>query len=261
MLIVISPAKKLDTGSWQWPSHYPATSQPQQLDAARELIGQLQQLSPAQVGGLMKLSDKLAALNYERFQAWAEPLTNSNAQPALFAFQGDVYQGLDAGQLSAAELEWAQRHLRILSGLYGVLRPLDLMLPYRLEMGTKFNNRRGADLYQFWGDAITEQLNDTLAKQATPIAVNLASNEYFRSVKPALLNGELITPQFYDRKGEHYKIISFYAKRARGAMAAYIIKNRCRASADLLDFDCDGYRYNAAMSSPGKPAFCRDSAH
>lgn len=260
MLIVISPAKKLDSRGWQWPSDYPAVSQPQQLDDTRELIAQLQHLSPADVAGLMKLSDKLAALNYERFQAWSEPLTSSNAQPALFAFQGDVYQGLDAAQLSAADLEWAQQHLRILSGLYGVLRPLDLMLPYRLEMGTKFNNQRGTDLYQFWGATITEQLNRTLAEQSTPITVNLASNEYFRSVKPAQLNGELITPQFYDRKGEHYKIISFYAKRARGAMAAYIIKNRCSAAADLLNFAADGYRYNAAMSGPGKPAFCRDSA-
>ena len=258
MLIVISPAKKLDSGNRDWPPHYPPLSQPQQLAEARQLIAELQQLSPAEVGGLMKLSDKLAALNYSRFQQWAEPLTPSSAQPALFAFQGDVYQGLNAQQLSVADLHWAQQHLRILSGLYGVLRPLDLMLPYRLEMGTKFTTARGTDLYQFWGDSITAQLNDSLAEQAQPLVVNLASNEYFRAVKPAHLQAEVVTPQFYDRKNGQYKIISFYAKRARGAMAAFIIQNRCRDSAELNAFDADGYRYHTALSSPQKPAFCRE---
>ncbi|MDC0403480.1 peroxide stress protein YaaA [Porticoccaceae bacterium] len=258
MLILISPAKKLDSHPDPWPEKFPATTQPQMLDASRELINQLQQLTPAEVGGLMKLSDKLATLNFERFQTWSEPFTHNNAQPALFAFQGDVYQGLDANQLSAEELQWAQQHLRILSGLYGVLRPLDLMQPYRLEMGTKFANHRGSNLYQFWGDAITAQLNQTCAETQHGVVVNLASNEYFSAVKPAQLDGELITPQFYDRKNGEYKIISFYAKRARGSMAAHIIKNRLTESQQLLDFDLDGYRYSDAMSKPGKPAFCRD---
>lgn len=263
MLMVISPAKKLDSGDWRWPTERPAPTQPQLLDQAQQLIDQLQMLTPAEVGGLMTLSDKLAALNYGRFQSWGQPFNRDNAQPALFAFQGDVYQGLDAASLSGDDLEFAQRHLRILSGLYGVLRPLDLMQPYRLEMGTKFANSRGSDLYQFWGEQITTALNRTLAEQAnqsqaSKSVVNLASNEYFRSVKTAQLDGQLITPQFYDRKNGEYKIISFYAKRARGAMAAYVVQNRLNDPAQLLDFDRDGYCYNPAMSSADKPAFCRD---
>ncbi len=260
MLMVISPAKKLDSGACPWPAERPAPTQPVLLDHAQQLIDQLQRLSPAEVGGLMKLSDSLATLNFERFQTWAQPFDDANAQPALFAFQGDVYQGLDADSLSGAELDYAQRHLRILSGLYGVLRPLDLMQPYRLEMGTKFANSRGADLYQFWGDQITAELNSALAEQRDKTVVNLASNEYFRSVKSGQLDGRLITPQFYDRKNGDYKIISFYAKRARGAMAAFIIKQQPSDPEQLLDFDSDGYRYNPAMSSADKPAFCRDPA-
>lgn len=260
MLMVISPAKKLDSGTTPWPPERPAPTQPLLLDHAQQLIDQLQRLSPAEVAGLMKLSDSLAALNFERFQAWAQPFDPTNAQPALFAFQGDVYQGLDADVLSSDQLEYAQRHLRILSGLYGVLRPLDLMQPYRLEMGTKFANSRGADLYQFWGDLITAELNTALAEQTDKTVVNLASNEYFRSVKPSQLDGQLITPQFYDRKNGEYKIISFYAKRARGAMAAFIIKRQPSGPQQLLDFNSDGYHYNAAMSSANKPAFCREPA-
>jgi cytoplasmic iron level regulating protein YaaA (DUF328/UPF0246 family) len=206
----------------------------------------------------MGLSDSLGALNYERFQAWSRPFNEGNAKPAILAFKGDVYQGLDAESMTSKQLDWAQDHLRILSGLYGLLRPLDLMQPYRLEMGTKFANERGKDLYQFWGDIITGEINTALAATASPVLLNLASNEYFKSVQQKNIDGRIITPVFMDKKGDKYKIISFYAKKARGLMSAFIIKNKITAVEGIKKFDVDGYVYNEAMSEGDSWVFTRD---
>ncbi|MGB2044236.1 MAG: peroxide stress protein YaaA [Porticoccaceae bacterium] len=253
MLIVISPAKKLDFT----PVTAPNPSQPQMLDHAAELLESLKALSPQDVCGLMGLSDSLGALNYERFQAWQRPFTADNAKPAVLAFKGDVYQGLDAETMTDDQLTWAQDHLRILSGLYGLLRPMDLMQPYRLEMGTKFANQRGKDLYAFWGSIITDEINKLLATSSSPVLVNLASNEYFKSIQHKDISGRIITPVFMDKKDDKYKIISFYAKKARGLMSAYIIKNKISAVEGIKQFDSDGYSYNAAMSEGDSWVFTR----
>jgi cytoplasmic iron level regulating protein YaaA (DUF328/UPF0246 family) len=250
MLIVISPAKKLDYAS---SIEAPLLTQPALLDHAEELSQGLKKLAPQDVSSLMGLSDKLGALNYERFQEWQTPFNANNARPAVLAFKGDVYQGLDADSMSAEDLTWAQEHLRILSGLYGVLRPLDLMQAYRLEMGTKLANPRGADLYQFWGDIITAELN----KIGTDVLVNLASNEYFKSVRQKDVAARIVTPVFMDKKDDKYKIISFYAKKARGLMSRYIIQNRITDVEKLKGFDIDGYQYSAALSEQDQLVFVR----
>ena len=257
MLTIISPAKKLD---YSQPIETQAFTQPLLLEHSEQLIKDLQRLSPEEVCSLMGLSDKLGALNYERFQEWQTPFSIDNAKQAVLAFKGDVYQGLDADNMNAEELGWAQDNLRILSGLYGLLRPLDLMQPYRLEMGTKFVNQRGANLYQFWGDIITDQLNKLFPASAKSVLVNLASNEYFKSVQPKNINAEIITPVFMDQKGDKYKIISFFAKRARGLMSAFIIKNKITDAEQLKTFNVDGYSFNAAMSDGNKWVFCRAEA-
>jgi cytoplasmic iron level regulating protein YaaA (DUF328/UPF0246 family) len=254
MLIVISPAKKLDFA----PVATANPSQPQLLDHASELLDGLKVLSPQDVCALMGLSDSLGALNYERFQAWERPFTKENAKPAILAFKGDVYQGLEADSMTESQLAWAQDHLRILSGLYGLLRPMDLMQPYRLEMGTKFANQRGKDLYAFWGSIITDEINKLLATSPSPVLLNLASNEYFKSVQHKDIDGRIITPIFMDKKGDKYKIVSFYAKKARGLMSAYIIKNKISVAEGIKDFDVDGYSYNAAMSEGDNWVFTRD---
>ena len=255
MLIVISPAKKLDyTGS----VNAPLTTQPELLDHSQELLQGLKALAPQDVSSLMSLSDKLGALNYERFQEWQTPFTKDNARPAVLAFKGDVYQGLDADSMSDEDLRWAQDHMRILSGLYGLLRPLDLMQAYRLEMGTKFANSRGADLYKFWGDIITNELNKAESKAEPSVLVNLASNEYFKSVHKKDLSARIITPVFMDKKNDKYKIISFYAKKARGLMSRYIIRNRITEVEQIKCFDSDGYSYNAALSEADQWVFVRD---
>jgi cytoplasmic iron level regulating protein YaaA (DUF328/UPF0246 family) len=251
MLIVISPAKKLDYTS---SVKDPLSTQPELLDHSKELLQGLKALAPQDVSSLMSLSDKLGALNFERFQEWRTPFTEDNARPAVLAFKGDVYQGLDADNMSDEDLRWAQDHLRILSGLYGLLRPLDLMQAYRLEMGTKFANPRGANLYQFWGDIITAELNKT----QTSVLVNLASNEYFKSVHKKDIAARIITPVFMDKKNDSYKIISFYAKKARGLMSNYIIKNRITEVEQIKDFDTDGYSFNAALSEADQWVFVRD---
>ena len=254
MLTVISPAKKLDYSSTVEPQ---AHTQPELLSHAKELLKGLKTLSPQDVCALMGLSDKLGALNYERFQAWRTPFNEKNARQAVLAFKGDVYQGLDAQSMSAGELAWAQDNLRILSGLYGLLRPLDLMQPYRLEMGTKYSNARGNDLYKFWGTIIiTDEINKVLVGK-TPVLLNLASNEYFKSVQTKDIKGQIISPQFMDKKDDKYKIISFYAKKARGLMSAYIIKNKITNVEKIKGFDSDGYSYNAAMSEGDKWVFTR----
>ena len=201
MLTIISPAKKLDY-SESAESH--RHSQPLLLKHSEELLNELRELSPEDICSLMSLSDKLGALNFERFQEWQMPFTPDNAKQAVLAFKGDVYQGLDADNMSTDELNFAQDNLRILSGLYGLLRPLDLMQPYRLEMGTKFANQRGANLYEFWGSIITDELNKLLASQKDSVLVNLASNEYFKSVQPKDLEAEIITPVFMDQKNDKY---------------------------------------------------------
>lgn len=257
MLTIISPAKKLD---YSQPANTQAFTQPLLLEHSEQLIKDLQRLSPEEVCSLMGLSDKLGALNYERFQEWQTPFSTDNAKQAVLAFKGDVYQGLDADNMNADELNWAQDNLRILSGLYGLLRPLDLMQPYRLEMGTKFANQRGANLYQFWGEIITDQLNKLFPASAKSVLVNLASNEYFKSVQPKNINAEIITPVFMDQKGDKYKIISFFAKRARGLMSAFIIKNKITDAEQLKTFNVDGYSFNSAMSDGNKWVFCRAEA-
>jgi cytoplasmic iron level regulating protein YaaA (DUF328/UPF0246 family) len=255
MLIVISPAKKLDYSS---PVTAKNHSQPALLDHSAELLQGLKKLSPQDVCALMGLSDNLGALNYERFQAWDRPFTEDNAKPAVLAFKGDVYKGLDADSMTEKQLEWAQGHLRILSGLYGLLRPMDLMQPYRLEMGTKFANQRGKDLYQFWGNIITDEINSLLSNAKSPVLLNLASNEYFKSVQQKNIAGRIVTPVFMDKKGDKYKIISFYAKKARGLMSAFIIKNKITAVDGIKKFNVDGYSFNSAMTDGDSWVFTRD---
>lgn len=256
MLIVVSPAKNLD---FDTPVPTTEHSKAALLDDAQALIEQLQPLAPQDVSALMHISDKLGVLNYDRFQQWQRPFTNKNARQAVLAFKGDVYVGLDAYQFNDDDFAFAQQHLRILSGLYGLLRPLDLMQAYRLEMGTKFTNNRGKDLYTFWGDTITQHLNKQLKSLSTDTVINLASTEYFKSVKPKLLNANIITPIFKDEKNGTLKIISFYAKKARGRMSAYIIKNKLTNPEQLKAFDWDGYRFNPAMSSADKWVFTRSA--
>lgn len=254
MLLVISPAKNLD---YETPAKTKQKSEPDFLDDAQELIDDLRELAPQDISKLMSISDKLGVLNYDRYQQWTTPFTEDNAKQAVLAFNGDVYTGLDANSFKADEYKFAQKHLRILSGLYGLLRPLDLMQPYRLEMGTKFANQRGKDLYQFWGETITEALNKQLKTLKSEALINLASNEYFKSVKAKSLNAEIITPVFKDWKGDKYKIISFYAKKARGLMAAYIIKNKLTEAEQIKGFDSEGYSFNEAMSTSKEWVFTR----
>ena len=257
MLMVISPAKTLD---YQTP---PATARftlPQYLDHSQELIEQLRELSPQQIGELMHLSDKLSGLNAARFGSWTPAFTPENAKQALLAFKGDVYTGLNAVDFSEADFDYAQTHLRMLSGLYGLLRPLDLMMPYRLEMGTKLANARGKDLYAFWGTRISEWLNEALAEQGDDVLLNLASNEYFSAVKRSALNARIINTDFKDLKNGQYKIISFYAKKARGLMARYVIKERLQDPAGLKDFNAQGYRFSSEHSKADSLVFLRDHA-
>jgi cytoplasmic iron level regulating protein YaaA (DUF328/UPF0246 family) len=254
MLIVLSPAKSLDYSS---PVKTRKHSQPTFLDDAENLVGTLREFSPDGLSELMNISPKLGELNVERYANWQKPFNTRNARQAIFAFTGDVYVGLDIDTFDAADLDFAQKHLRILSGLYGVLRPLDLMQAYRLEMGTSLETGAGRNLYEFWGTRITEALNETLGKRKHPVLINLASNEYFRSVKEKALNADVITPVFKDYKNGQYKVISFFAKKARGMMAAWIIRNRVTDPDRLPDFDMAGYRYSASESTPGKPVFLR----
>ncbi|GAB3011188.1 peroxide stress protein YaaA [Bowmanella dokdonensis] len=255
MLIVLSPAKNLDYDN---PPPLSEFTQPDLLDQAQQLIKVCRDLSPAQVGSLMHISDKLAHLNVERYHNWSQPFNRENAKQAVLAFNGDVYAGLQASSLSSQDLHYAQSHLRILSGLYGLLRPLDLVQPYRLEMGTKLVNPQGRDLYEFWGELITDKLNQAMAEQGDNILINLASNEYFKSVKPDKLDGTIITPVFKDCKKGQYKVISFFAKKARGMMARYIIENRLSEVRDLQSFSAAGYVYSQEQSTAAQPVFLRE---
>ena len=255
MLMVISPAKDLDFTSEVAPQNWTMADM---LSDAAELVKVCQALTPAQLGSLMDISDKLAGLNAARFGSWQLPFTPENARAAIFAFNGDVYQGLQAQSLTSAELSYAQQHLRILSGLYGVLRPLDLMQAYRLEMGTSLTNPRGKDLYQFWGDKITAALNEQLELLDASCLLNLASQEYFKAVKPRLLTRPLINVSFKDQKNGQYKIISFFAKKARGLMARYVITEQVQTVAQLKAFDLDRYYFSAADSTDNHLVFLRD---
>jgi len=254
MIFVLSPAKTLD---YQTPPTTRSHTEPEFLDQSAQLIALLRRLSPADVAALMDISDPLAALNVARYDAWSLPFTPANAKQAVLAFDGDVYDGLRAPDLRKADLDYAQKHLRILSGLYGLLRPLDLMQPYRLEMGTKLANPRGKDLYAFWGERQTDALNALLARQKNKVLVNLASEEYFRSVKPKRLAGRLLTPGFEEWKGGRYKIVSFFAKKARGLMARYAIVNRIDTPEGLQGFDCEGYAFDRKASNDDTFVFRR----
>jgi cytoplasmic iron level regulating protein YaaA (DUF328/UPF0246 family) len=257
MLMVISPAKTLD---FEAPPTTERFTQPQYLDHSQELITQLRELTPAQISELMHLSDKLAGLNAARFGSWTPAFTPKNAKQALLAFKGDVYTGLAAETLAEADLDYAQRHLRMLSGLYGLLRPLDLMQPYRLEMGTKLANARGKDLYAFWGERISEWLNEALAEQGDDVLLNLASNEYFSAVKRPALKARVIDTEFRDQKNGQYKIISFYAKKARGMMSRFVISERIDNPEHLKQFDVQGYRYSKDLSKTDKLVFLREES-
>ncbi len=254
MLFLLSPAKSLD---YDTPATTDRHTLPQFIDESAALIEVLQPYTPAQIASLMDLSDALATLNVARYGAWSRTFSADNSKQAVLAFNGDVYEGLDAGSLSQADLDWAQTHVGILSGLYGILRPLDWMQPYRLEMGTKLPNPRGKDLYAWWGDTLAEYLNQQLAEQGDNVIVNLASQEYFKSVKRKALKARVVECVFEDWKAGKWKIISFHAKRARGLMARYAITHRAKKPADLLGFDLEGYAYDAAVSEPDRLVFRR----
>jgi len=252
MLIVLSPAKSLDLDT---PPTTDRRTTPQFIDRAAELIRVLKEFSPAEVGALMSISDPLAVLNVTRYASWHPD--HGEARQAVMSFDGDVYTGLDARSLDAGALGYVQDHVRILSGLYGVLRPLDQMHPYRLEMGTRLANRRGKDLYAFWGELVTGALNEALAANGASALVNLASEEYFKSVKPKLLSVPLVVPVFEDWKNGRYKIISFFAKRARGMMARYAAQQRITDPQALKAFDIDGYAFDESVSTEKKWVFRR----
>ena len=255
MLIVVSPAKTLDYDS---PLATESFTQPELTDHSAELIEVCRELTPAQIASLMKVSDKIAGLNAARFAEWQPEFTMENARQAILAFKGDVYTGLAAETMNDEQFAYAQQHLRMLSGLYGLLRPLDLMQPYRLEMGTKLDNPRGTNLYQFWGSIITDKVNQALAEQGDDILINLASNEYFKAVKPKQVAGKIITPVFKDCKNGTYKVISFYAKKARGMMARYIIDNQVDSVEKLQQFDTAGYYFVPAESTATELVFKRE---
>lgn len=254
MLSVISPAKKLD---FDTPATTGQVTQPDFLDHSETLIGIMREYSPQQLSELMKVSDRIAGLNVARFADWQRPFTADNAKPAAQAFQGDVYVGLEAESFSDDDNDYAQSHLRILSGLYGLLRPLDLIQPYRLEMGTRVANPRGADLYAYWKDELTAALASAIDDSGSQELINLASNEYFKAVDAKRLGARIITPVFKDEKNGQYKIISFYAKKARGLMAGWIIRERINSPEALSGFDVAGYRFSASESSDDTLVFCR----
>ncbi|WP_319420202.1 peroxide stress protein YaaA [Pleurocapsa sp. FMAR1] len=259
MLILISPAKTLD---FETPASVEYFSQPYFLADTEVLVEQLRQLSAPEISSLMKISDKLGELNASRYQTWQPSFDHTTAKQALLAFQGDVYQGMAVDNFNQQDFDFAQEHLRILSGLYGLLKPLDLIQPYRLEMGTKLTHSKLKDLsvntlYEFWQDKLTLAINQQLEQLNLKTVINLASDEYFKAVKPKLLKGDIITPVFKDWKQGKYKIISFYAKKARGMMAAYIIKNKLQNTQDLKNFSEAGYGYNDELSDRQNLVFTR----
>jgi UPF0246 protein NGK_0633 len=255
MFFVLSPAKNLNEKD---PSPVSSFTLPDLLPEAEILMQELRQLAPQQIAELMHVSDKIALLNAERNAAWHTPFTPENAKQAVFMFNGDVYEGIAADTLKPEQIDYLQQHVRLLSGLYGVLRPLDLMQPCRLEMGTAFANTRGKNLYEFWGDKITDLLNQTLKQTDSDVLINLASQEYFKSVNTKKLNARLITPIFKDEKNGKYKIISFYAKRARGLMVRYAAEHSITEPEMLKNFDYEGYSFNEAASNEAEWVFMRE---
>ena len=255
-MFLLSPAKALD---YETPPHVSTHSQPLFVRQATQLIGLLREKSPQEIATLMDLSDPLAGLNVARYHAWTPSFTTQNAKPAVLAFNGDVYEGLDARSLSEQDLAWAQDHVCILSGLYGVLRPMDLMQPYRLEMGTRLATPKGKNLYQFWGTQIADYLNQRAAADASPLIVNLASEEYFKSVDRKALKPDVVTCVFEELKAGQYKVISFMAKRARGLMVRYAIAHRATGVDELKGFDLEGYAFVPAASEDHRLVFRRDA--
>ncbi|NML14108.1 peroxide stress protein YaaA [Azohydromonas caseinilytica] len=258
MLFLLSPSKALDYDTPTPPAVLERATLPAFIDEAAALVELLKTRTPAEISALMDLSSPLAALNVARYGAWSTTFDDDNSKPAVLAFDGDVYDGLDAKTLGAEDLDWAQRHLAILSGLYGVLRPLDRLQPYRLEMGTRLANPRGKDLYAWWGTRIAEHLRAQLAQDAQPVLVNLASQEYFKAVdRKALAGTRIVECVFEDWKGSGYKVVSFWAKRARGLMARWAIEQRAARVEALREFDSDGYRFDAAASTTERLVFRR----
>lgn len=257
MIAVISPAKTLD-----YESRCPSvpTTEPDFLDDSESLIKTLRRKRRPELQALMSISENLADLNYTRYKEWERPFNEDNARPALLAFKGDVYTGFTLDEYTRHDFNFAQKHLRILSGLYGLLRPLDLMQPYRLEMGTSLKTARGKDLYAFWDQKITHALNEAIAESKSKVLVNLASNEYYRSVDESALDAEVVTPVFKDQKNGSYKIISFFAKKARGQMCDFMIRNRIKKPEGLKDFTTDGYAFNESLSEGNTWVFTRDEA-
>ncbi len=255
MLALISPAKTLD-----YESALPTDEHtlPRLLEHSQELIDFCRKLSASEIASLMSVSEKIAQLNTARFQDWTPEFNFGNARQAIFAFKGDVYTGLDAYSLKHNNLNFAQQHLRMLSGLYGLLRPLDLMMPYRLEMGTKLQNSRGHNLYEFWGDLITQQINQELTEHQHNYLINLASDEYYKAVQENKIQAAIIKPIFLDQKNGKYKIISFYAKKARGLMARFIIENQLTKPEDFKAFNSEGYYLDTVNSSAKELIFKRD---
>lgn len=258
MYFVLSPAKKLNE------RHDAPTRQhtlPELLDQSQLLINILKTMAPHDIASMIGISDKLALLNTERFQNWHLPFTEANAKQAVYLFNGDVYEGLNAQQLSATALNYLQTHAGILSGLYGLLRPLDLIQPYRLEMGTKLVNSRGNDLYHFWQNDITALISQRMAENDEHVLINLASQEYFKAIQPSKLNSRIITPVFKDQKNGQYKIISFYAKRARGLMMRYAAEHQLTTPEQLQNFDSEGYYFDKASSASEQWVFLRDQKY
>lgn len=253
MLIVVSPSKKLDFDN----APTRKTSEPRFLSETKALVEVAKQLTQGQISELMSISDALAELNYHRFRQFSLPFTAENSKPAMYAFKGDVYDGLEAETLTDGDISFANKHFRILSGLYGLLRPLDAMQAYRLEMGTTLKTDKGKNLYQFWDDKIRTMLEKDMKEQGDDVLINLASNEYFKAVQPKKLTARIITPTFKENKNGQYKMLMVYVKRARGAMARYIIENQLSKPEQLKQFDVDGYVYNAELSKGDEWVFTR----
>jgi len=254
MLITLSPSKGQD---FETPALSKTYSKPQALKDSELLIKELRKIRQQDIQQLMSVSENIARLNTDRYKSFKTPFTPKNAKQAIFAFKGDVYSGIDIEEYSDADLEYAQNHLRILSGLYGCLRPLDLIQPYRLEMKTKLHNVRGENLYQFWGDRITDKLNNVLEKQKQPVLVNLASNEYFKSVKPKQLKGRLLNINFKETKDGKTRVVAIFAKRARGMMTDFILRNRIEKPEDIKKFKQGGYRFHKELSDDKQWTFER----
>ena len=255
MIVTLSPAKTLDFEGKCLTSNH---SSPEFISESKSLINRLKKISLDDLGSLMSISEKLAKLNYDRYRSWTLPFDANNSRQALLAFKGDVYTGFNLEDWRAGDFNYAQKRLRILSGLYGILKPLDLIQAYRLEMGTALQNMRGKDLYEFWGERLTNSINQCIQDTRSKTLVNLASNEYANAIDLKSINVEVVTPTFKDFKNGKYKFISFYAKKARGMMADFIIRNKIKAPSKLLSFDCGGYYYCPESSSPNLPVFLRD---